>query len=196
MISGSPTAPVQNKQFTVQITDAFNPAQTATKSLTLTITAQTPDSLAATGGTPQNAVVNTPYTTPLTVVVKDSSSAPVPGITVAFTAPGSGARATFAGGAATINMVTDASGIATAPALSANATTGTFNGGCVGYRCRLHGHLCSDEHARSGHGHRGECGLRSAHDDQHAVHPAAQGQGHRFVGQPDRRRHGQLCGSR
>jgi hypothetical protein len=46
-------------------------------------------------------------------------------VTVTFTAPGSGASAQF-GGSATATAVTNSSGVATAPALTANGTTGSY----------------------------------------------------------------------
>jgi hypothetical protein len=57
--------------------------------------------------------------------VKDSGNNPVSGVTVTFTAPAVGASATF-GGSPTATAVTNASGIATAPALTANSQTGSY----------------------------------------------------------------------
>ena len=48
------------------------------------------------------------------------------GITVSFTAPLSGASGTFAGGGATVNVTTNASGVATAPAFTANTVAGGY----------------------------------------------------------------------
>jgi len=58
--------------------------------------------------------------------VKDSSGNPLAGMTVTFTAPTTGASATFSGGSNTATVTTSASGIATAPTLIANGQTGTF----------------------------------------------------------------------
>ena len=88
----------------------------------LPVLAQPPASITATGGTPQSTRVSTAFGLPLQATVKDSTSAPVAGVTVTFTAPGSGASATFAGGANT--AVTNASGVATSVVVSANATVG------------------------------------------------------------------------
>ena len=82
-------------------------------------------SISATGGTPQSAVINSAYATALQATVKDASSNPLSGVTVTFTAPGSGASGTFVG-SATATAVTNASGIATAPAFTANAVAGGF----------------------------------------------------------------------
>jgi hypothetical protein len=77
-----------------------------------------------TGGTPQSAVINTAFASSLQVMVKDVGGNPVPGVTVTFTAPGSGASGTFAGGANT--AVTNSSGVATSATFTANGTTGAF----------------------------------------------------------------------
>lgn len=58
-------------------------------------------------GTPQSATVNTDYTDPLGVTVTDAEDNPVEGVTVTFTAPGSGASATFPSGN---TAITDSSG--------------------------------------------------------------------------------------
>jgi len=82
-------------------------------------------SIAATGGTPQSAVINSAYATGLQATVKDAGSNPLSGVTVTFTAPGSGASGKF-GGSPTATAVTNASGIATAPTFTANAVAGGF----------------------------------------------------------------------
>ena len=75
------------------------------------------------GGTPQAALPGTPFVTPLKALVKDVSGTPAPGVSVTFSTPASGASATF-GSAATV--ITDANGVATAPALVANAIGGAY----------------------------------------------------------------------
>jgi Bacterial Ig-like domain (group 1) len=82
-------------------------------------------SIAATGGTPQNTAVSTAFTTALQVMVTDSAGNPVNGAAVTFTAPASGPSATF-GGSATATAVTNATGVATAPTLTANNQTGSY----------------------------------------------------------------------
>jgi hypothetical protein len=59
--------------------------------------------------------------------VKDVANDLLPGVTVTFTAPASGASGTFAGGAATASVQTDSNGLATAPAFTANGTAGAYN---------------------------------------------------------------------
>src|SRR5581483_6231866 len=82
-------------------------------------------SITATAGTPQSTTVNTAFATALQATVKDASNNPVSGVTVTFTAPTTGASAAFSG-SASATAVTNASGIATAPALTANAQTGSY----------------------------------------------------------------------
>jgi hypothetical protein len=82
-------------------------------------------SVTATAGTPQSAEVNTEFGTGLQATVRDSNNATVSGVTVTFTSPDSGASASFSG-LTTATAVTDSSGIATAPALTANGTIGSY----------------------------------------------------------------------
>ena len=81
--------------------------------------------IAATAGTPQSTAVLTSFGTALQSTVKDASNNPISGATVTFTAPSSGASASFSG-SATTTAITNASGVATAPALTANGQTGTY----------------------------------------------------------------------
>jgi hypothetical protein len=74
----------------------------------------------ATAGTPQSATINTAFATALQATVKESNVVQN-NIPVTFTAPVSGPSGTFAS-SATVN--TNASGIATAPAFTANGTAG------------------------------------------------------------------------
>lgn len=73
-------------------------------------------------GTPQSAVVTTAFSTPLGVTVRDAGSNPVAGVTVSFSAPGSGPSAAFPGGS-TAN--TDAGGHAQIDAV-ANSIAGNY----------------------------------------------------------------------
>ena len=94
-------------------------------------------SIVATAGTPQSAAVSTAFATALQATVKDSGGNPVSGATVTFTAPASGASGTF-GGSATATVITNASGVATAPALTANSQTGGYTviASCTGVATR------------------------------------------------------------
>ncbi len=77
------------------------------------------------GSTPQSAPVNTAFATALAVDVRDAGGNLVQGVSVTFTAPTSGASGKF-GSATSVMVVTNASGRATAPTFTANATTGTY----------------------------------------------------------------------
>jgi hypothetical protein len=90
----------------------------------LTNSAGAPATVTATQGSGQRTVINTAFLTGLQATVQDASGNPVPGITVTFAAPGSGASGSFAGPTA---VQTNASGVATAPALTANRTTGSYS---------------------------------------------------------------------
>ena len=93
---------------------------------TVTFTAF-PASITANAGTPQSATINTAFATALQAIVKDGSNSPVSGVSVTFTAPATGASGTFANGTTTTTATTDASGVATATAFTANGTAGGYN---------------------------------------------------------------------
>jgi subtilisin-like proprotein convertase family protein len=74
-------------------------------------------------GAPQSAALGTTPGTPLRVQVLDTLGNSVSGTSVTFAAPPTGAGGTFAG---TATILTDGQGIATAPAFTANTTTGSY----------------------------------------------------------------------
>ena len=82
--------------------------------------------VAPTSGTPQSTPMGSAFPSPLRATVRDASSIPVPGVVVTFTAPANGASARF-GGSATATATTDASGVATAPTLTANSQAGSYS---------------------------------------------------------------------
>jgi hypothetical protein len=84
-------------------------------------------SVIPTAGNPQNTPVSQIFATPLKVKVTDASNNPVNGAGVTFTAQAgsTGASGSF-GGNSSATATTDASGIATAPALTANNIAGDF----------------------------------------------------------------------
>jgi uncharacterized repeat protein (TIGR01451 family) len=84
-------------------------------------------SITATQGAGQSTQVNAAFATALQATVKDAGGNPVPSVTVTFTAPSSGASGTFAGGGTTATTTTNASGVATAPTLTANSTAGGYS---------------------------------------------------------------------
>jgi hypothetical protein len=92
-----------------------------------TLTAAGPAAaITATGGTPQSALVGSTYASPLQATVTDSFGNPVQGVTVTFTAPGSGPSGTFPGSVLTANADTEVNGVATSPTFTANTTVGGF----------------------------------------------------------------------
>lgn len=113
---------------TVNAVDAAG-CTTGTKNYTLVVSAVAgpPALITAIAGTPQTTAPSTAFTTALQAKVTDAASIPVSGVTVTFTAPAAGASGNFPGPSLTATAVTNASGIATAPLFTANATTGTFN---------------------------------------------------------------------
>ncbi len=74
-------------------------------------------------GTPQSTPAGMPFATPLQVVVTNALGIPRPGLPVTFSVPAAGASATFGSSGP---VLTDASGVATAPTLTANAIQGTY----------------------------------------------------------------------
>jgi subtilisin family serine protease len=127
LISGTPSAPATGLLLTFRVTDSSNPPQSASATLNLNIVmaAQT-RTVTAFAGTPQSAPAGTVFPILLAAQVRDASGTAVVGAAVTFTAPASGASGTFAGFGATATAVTNASGIATAPAFTANAITGSY----------------------------------------------------------------------
>src|SRR5205807_2823160 len=81
-----------------------------------------PASIVVSAGTSQSTTINTAFAAQLQVTVNDSFNNPVSNVTVTFTAPGSGASGTFAGGVNT--ATTNGSGVATAATFTANGTAG------------------------------------------------------------------------
>jgi hypothetical protein len=77
------------------------------------------------GSTPQSAVGNTAFAHPLAVIVTNGSGAAVAGVNVTFNAPASGASGKFSNNSATITVVSNAGGVASAP-FTANGTGGAY----------------------------------------------------------------------
>ena len=81
------------------------------------------ETVAATSGSTQSALVNTAFAAPLVATVTMGGQ-PVSGAFVIFTAPSSGASGTFANGTNTESDTTNASGVATSTTFTANGTSG------------------------------------------------------------------------
>lgn len=103
------------------VVGANNPANFA-----LTNGAGAPTTIVASQGTPQSAGIGTAFSVALGASILDAESNPVPGIPVTFTAPTSGATGTFVGGQSVVTTITDSTGLATAPTLTANGTLGSY----------------------------------------------------------------------
>src|SRR5262249_7605014 len=74
-------------------------------------------------GSGQSAAVNTAYSAPLKAIVEDLYGNPLAGQSVTFAPPTTGASVTFSGPA---TDTTDAGGIATSPAMTANSQAGAL----------------------------------------------------------------------
>ena len=83
-----------------------------------------PASVTVSSGSGQSAGINTTFAASLTVLVRDAGNNPVSGITVTFAAPAFGASGTFAAGLDT--ATTNAQGLATSAAFTANGTLGGY----------------------------------------------------------------------
>ena len=91
------------------------------------VLAQKPATISAnSNATPQSVVVNGSFGSALAATVLDSAKNPVEGIFVEFTAPASGASGTFANGKNATTVRTDATGVATASAFTANNSAGAY----------------------------------------------------------------------
>ena len=94
-----------------------------TADCTVTASFNPPSHLAGTGGDGQTTAVNTPFASPLSVLVTDTNATPVAGVVVNFTVQpaGNGASAVLSSASA----ITDASGAASVTA-TANGTAGSY----------------------------------------------------------------------
>ena len=94
-------------------------------SFSLTNTAATGASIVAASGTPQSFTVNTAFGSALVATVDDVYGNPVPGVSVTFTAPSSGAGGLFSNSATTISGVTNVSG-QVSESFTANTSAGSY----------------------------------------------------------------------
>ncbi len=77
------------------------------------------------GTTPQSAAITTAFATPLAVDVRNAGGHLVQGVSVTFTAPGSGPSGKF-GSSTSVTVMTNATGRANAPAFVANTIAGSY----------------------------------------------------------------------
>ncbi|HLW96653.1 MAG TPA: hypothetical protein VKS25_14855 [Solirubrobacteraceae bacterium] len=85
-----------------------------------------PSTITAGVGAVQSTTTGTRFAIPLSVTVSDAHGNPAAGIPVTFRAPSSGSGATFAGGRTTVTVTTNSSGIAIAPATTADNQAGGY----------------------------------------------------------------------
>ncbi len=104
------------------------------------------NTISVVSGAPQTATAGATFAAPLQAAVTDTSNNPVAGVTVTFTAPGSGTSGTFAGGVNT--AVTDANGIATSAAFTANNATGSYTVVATRVRSERDRDFCAHQRGR------------------------------------------------
>ena len=95
-------------------------------SFSLTNSSAAPASVTVSSGSGQSAQVRSAFGNPLVVRVKDAYGNPTVNAAVTFSAPGSGASGTFAGGGLTSSVGTNPSGVAISPAFTANGIAGSY----------------------------------------------------------------------
>jgi hypothetical protein len=84
-----------------------------------------PSLITAQSGSGQSTLPGTSFAQPLKALVTSADLTPLPGFTVTFTAPSTGASATFPGGSTAV-LTTDANGVATSPPLTPNQSLGSY----------------------------------------------------------------------
>ena len=82
-------------------------------------------SITATGGASQSATISHAFSSALQATVVDAQKVAIKGAAVTFTAPSSGASGTF-NGAGKVTVMTNSSGVAVAPAFTANKIAGGY----------------------------------------------------------------------
>jgi hypothetical protein len=117
-----------NKVGTGYTLTASSGALTVATSSPFNVTAGAAKNVVLTAGSGQQAAINTQFVTNLQATVTDTNGNVVSGAAVTFAAPSSGASGLFAGTppAITATVNTDVNGVATAPAFTANGTTGAY----------------------------------------------------------------------
>ncbi len=103
------------------------PGASAAANFSLTNTSSNVGGVFATGGVAQNAAVSSAFKSVLVASVVDNGGSLLSGVSVTFTAPGSGASGAFSSNhTSTETVVSDSSGHATSSTFTANGTSGTY----------------------------------------------------------------------
>ncbi len=97
--------------------------------VTFTLTNGSPAvlTLVASAGTGQTAAVDSAFGSALQASITASPASQNTNVSATFTLPNSGPSATFAGGALSATVLTNSSGVATSPLMTANNIAGTFS---------------------------------------------------------------------
>jgi hypothetical protein len=102
-------------------------AGTNTATFALTNSPGAATTLSVAGGSPQSTPVGTAFASNIAALIVDQFGNPVPGVTVTFTAPASGASGTFANATPTTPSTSAANGVATASVFTAGQVAGAYN---------------------------------------------------------------------
>jgi len=127
-VSGATVTLVSAGTCTIQATQAGNSTYTAAAAVSqsFTVLPGPAAGISVSSGSGQSATVGMAFAGPLQASITDSGGNAVPNASVTFTAPSSGASATFANGLASYTTTTNSSGIATSLTLTANTTAGGY----------------------------------------------------------------------
>lgn len=113
-----------NETFFVNVTNVTGATVTDSQGQGTIIDNDAPASIAVSSGNNQSAIVSTNFASPLVALVRNANNNPVQGVSVSFTAPGSGPSATFSTTTNTVTATSNASGLASTGTFAANATAG------------------------------------------------------------------------
>jgi len=106
---------------------AYWQSWTATSSsASITLTYGPASAVTVVSGSGQSATVNAAFSSQLVAIVKDAQGNAVPGVTVTFTAPSSGASGTFANSTTTTTATSASNGQATSTTFTANTVAGSY----------------------------------------------------------------------
>lgn len=117
-----PTLPV-SAEFPVSLTASYGGGSPWTS---LLLEKAAPARIDVLQGDGQGVVVGSLLQTPLKVRVLDSANNPAVNVAVQFSVPMTGPSGSFSGGVSSVLIVTDASGVATAPPFTANGVLGQY----------------------------------------------------------------------